>query len=593
MLYLRHQIDILTNIYKNKTSMKNINTIIFICLLVTLFISSKRIYAEETLIVNAQSNSGGIRKMVNQTTGEINYAFWTWFTCGRYLDSSTLDGKIIRNFDIAGLKFIYSIPAGVIINSAKLSGDNLHSYVNGSNQNLSYGTDRSVNIKCRDFPQEALNNAWNTIKNTTTLTTFSYEEGQSSNFEISNDALKNAINSNQNGINLFLEHQLETTVGMQFYNPKLVIKYSVIPTPPVNLSPSLITNNSCRITWTKPTLYTPSYYKVYINGIYKANTPSLLFDIVNLEGGKEYLVSVAAVNELGESNPSNGIRFLTKPNIPTSATVLDYTNSSCTISWTSPGGVVDGYCIYDIKDNMRLLSVATSTIIKLDKLNPGDIYNFGVKAYNSSGESGINSDIEIQIPLKPAPPTNPQIREYGVGHFVFSWSSSQSNGVLGYKIDRVLPNNGTLNASVTGSAFYVTPYLSPNAINIFRVRAYDQWGDSDGVTAGMGYYSSMKSISLLNEDLAEVKIKYNIEGEIDLIYEMPNLDTKDVDIRFMTNDQLVQYNVRVLDLQGRVVLDFNRGSISEDISTLRHSLYVVQIQHNGQIASERLFLGEK
>lgn len=173
---------------------------------------------------------------------------------------------------------------------------------------------------------------------------------------------------------------------------------------------------------------------MYLNDL-SGNPPSLVFDtsstalttvavIKNLTPGKTYLVTVTAVNAIGESAASTALTVNagTQPSKIQSVTLMASTTTSLTVQWTPPasnGGL--SLIKYRVYVDAGQTGTPTQTIDVLDTsinyqlvspLATGQKVNFQISAFNANGESELSDIVTFYVataPATPAAPTETQI----------------------------------------------------------------------------------------------------------------------------------------------------------------------------------------
>ncbi|BCJ38175.1 hypothetical protein Athai_56780 [Actinocatenispora thailandica] len=82
----------------------------------------------------------------------------------------------------------------------------------------------------------------------------------------------------------------------------------------------------------------------------------------------------------------------TAPAAPTGLSAGSVTDSTVTLSWTAPGGDVQGYHVY--RDGTSVATV-TGTSVTVTGLAPSTAYGFTVSAYNAAGESPRSAAVSV------------------------------------------------------------------------------------------------------------------------------------------------------------------------------------------------------
>jgi YVTN family beta-propeller protein len=168
------------------------------------------------------------------------------------------------------------------------------------------------------------------------------------------------------------------------------------PNPPTNVTASS-SNASATITWQAPTNTNGSPITDYIvipSGGSPIDTKSTntSYTVTGLTNGNTYVFSVIAVNNAGQSNPSNFSNAVTPASVPnpvSNLTAYSVGNDSVSLSWMSPtntgGYPIEGYIISYA--NYDITIPATQNTYVVSNLSPGSSYSFSVVAFNQVGNS--------------------------------------------------------------------------------------------------------------------------------------------------------------------------------------------------------------
>ena len=185
------------------------------------------------------------------------------------------------------------------------------------------------------------------------------------------------------------------------------------PNPPDDFTASQFKSNVL-LNWSEPSYIGGSEITKY--NIYRGETESNISLLTNLDGndtdyidnsiekGVTYYYYVTAVNDVGESDPSNieSILVTTKPSKPTDlqANIVDYDIS---LDWNKPsdeGGLqILYYNLYrgDSVDNMNLYTSINSTEFVDTNINYGTNYSYYVTAVNDLGESEPSNTVNKTV----------------------------------------------------------------------------------------------------------------------------------------------------------------------------------------------------
>lgn len=160
----------------------------------------------------------------------------------------------------------------------------------------------------------------------------------------------------------------------------------------------------------------------------------------SLAPGTTYTYRVRAYNGAGASEYSNPSSAVLPPLAPTNLVASVISSSYIQLTWTNNGGAdgikierVDTYN-YPPTDYSQIAIVGGSATSYLDTaLVPGRFYNYRVKAYNVSGESGYSNTAGNEVPPPVCEPPFPNYCTYG-GDYTCYWDTSICDCVCGSPI---------------------------------------------------------------------------------------------------------------------------------------------------------------
>jgi hypothetical protein len=183
------------------------------------------------------------------------------------------------------------------------------------------------------------------------------------------------------------------------YNPE-------IPGAPI-LSSATAISSKVTLVWTEPA-GTITGYKVFYG---TTSTPTTQFgdilsastltvDVTSLTPGTLYYFAVKAVNQAGDSLPSN-VLSATPYTVPAAPTLSTATagDANATLIWIAPstgGSAITGYKVFYGTTSTPttqfgdILSASTLTV-DVTGLTPGVVYYFGVKAVSAFGDSPLSN----------------------------------------------------------------------------------------------------------------------------------------------------------------------------------------------------------
>lgn len=162
-----------------------------------------------------------------------------------------------------------------------------------------------------------------------------------------------------------------------------------VPGTPGTPTVGTITNTSIALSWGASS-GTVTGYRVYEGSTLKATVTGTSATISGLAACTTYTYSVRAYNSVGESGSANVTATTTGcatgvPGTPPNAQVTGVTNSSISLSWGTSSGIVTGYRVYE---GSTLVATVTGLSTTIGGLATCSSHNYGVRAYNGTGESG-------------------------------------------------------------------------------------------------------------------------------------------------------------------------------------------------------------
>lgn len=224
-------------------------------------------------------------------------------------------------------------------------------------------------------------------------------------------------------------------------------------------------------------------YRVYVNGVYWAQTASPSFLVTGLTNGVPYSFQVAAYNAASQSalSAAQVATPLRAPDAPTNLVATPSASANqVTLSW-DPAALAAVYNIYRWDSGWVLYATSTGTSWVDNSVNPSTIYYYQVAAANSKGESPRTPTAEALT--RPAVPA-PTISINGGTSYTSSWSPIGTATNYEVRVERdgvgVVRNITTANASdaVTASvtsARYRVQVRSQNATGWSDWSAWSAW----------------------------------------------------------------------------------------------------------------------
>jgi titin len=292
---------------------------------------------------------------------------------------------------------------------------------------------------------------------------------------------------------------MNATGDSQLSNVRTAMPYTVADAPVLLAADE--GSSQVALTWSAPsdTGFTPlTGYKILYGTVPEPSTPFATFgsDILaaNATGlipGTRYYFAVKAMNEAGDSSPSNIMSAtpFTASEAPTLSSA-SAGSSKVTLTWTAPsmdgGRPVTAYRVYygttpAAGALFTTVDVATSSV-DIMGLTPGTLYYFGIKAVNLAGDSPFSNIATATPYTSPGAPTLESAAE-GPSQIMLIWSAPSYDGstpIIGYKVfygttSPTVQFGDALPASVL--SVNVTA-LTPGTTYHFAVKAINAAGDS-------------------------------------------------------------------------------------------------------------------
>ncbi len=255
------------------------------------------------------------------------------------------------------------------------------------------------------------------------------------------------------------------------------------PTAPLlNLTSSSETKVS--IGWTaSEDNYGVAVYEVYRDGIKVAESKDLVFSESGLAPKQSVKYSIRSVDVAGNRSLfSNEIIAVTPedkepPTAPTSLTAIGRSDNSITVLW---GQATDNVQVklYEVLRNNVVVNTTTSTFFTDKGLKPNEVYQYNVKAIDSSGNRSLKA-VELLTSttddkVAPTAPTVTQLLSKNDSAVKIGWNPGSDNNVVsGYQIFR----NGK-QISVVGSVNnFEDTSVSSGTEYTYTVRSVDASGN--------------------------------------------------------------------------------------------------------------------
>ncbi len=276
---------------------------------------------------------------------------------------------------------------------------------------------------------------------------------------------------------------------------------NTIPPAPTNFKAVLTPPSSVNFGWTdnsnNETGFKIQYTTSALGNVYydivstSENVTSASYDYsqnTNFVVGSTVYFRVVAVNSLGQSI-SNIVSLVIPQRAPTAPSNLTATAVSSNyifLLWSDNSNNETGFKIERSTDNVTFTQVGTTTanmrVYNDAGLTSNTTYYYRVKATNSAGDSDYSNVASAKTLSLPAAPSELSAKAVSSAEIDLSWKDNSDNET-GFKIERRASNqvNFAQIAIVPAntSSYKDTRFLSPGTKYDYRVRAYNNIGNSD------------------------------------------------------------------------------------------------------------------
>ncbi len=258
-------------------------------------------------------------------------------------------------------------------------------------------------------------------------------------------------------------------------------------------------NGSATVAWTAPandggdtiTSYTVTPYVGNVAGTSTTTSGTTSTEVGGLSNGTTYTFTVAAINSVGEGQPSQHSNPVTptsaspQPTVPAAPSNVSATagNGRALVSWSAPasgGSTITSYTVtpYVGSEATTAIIVSSGTSATVEHLANGTTYTFTVSASNAVGNGNAS---ERSPPVTPAgTPSAPSRVTASASEeaATVSWSASASEGspITHYIITPYSGSSIGQSSEASGSAKTITIHGLGSGIYTFTVAAVNGIG---------------------------------------------------------------------------------------------------------------------
>ena len=356
----------------------------------------------------------------------------------------------------------------------QLDGNTSYDFtVTSYNDALAGGTSSITNSTTA--PDEPANVQNPTVTDTTATLTWNVVDGASK-YVVTNGT--STQNTNTNSI-IFSGLTGNTTYNFTItsYNGDVLeggsyLKSGILTAPTVvtGLSSSSIDHDSISLSWTGADGATDYYI----------SEPNLTTEIVQgtsktfdgLDPNTTYNFTITSYNgTLVGGNVSTG-NIITAPGVVIGFNYTNLTSTSVDLSWSAP---TNGASTYDIIYGATTINI-TGTSKTISGLQPGNNYNFQLKALNSNGLSGVAASINNVVP---PPEAVTGLTSSGIDHDSITLSWSGATSATDYYI-----SESNLNTEIVQGTTKTFNGLGPNTTYNFTITSYNGGLEGESTTSG-------------------------------------------------------------------------------------------------------------
>lgn len=331
-----------------------------------------------------------------------------------------------------------------------------------------------------------------TAATTNTAGSISYDVYLNGNFYTNTTATSISVTGRSSStyytIQILAKLTLSSTVYSTWGNSAGVTTSTPAPSSPGSPAFSSISASSFRASWNSAS--NASYYNVYLNGNYYAQTTNTYYDFSGLSANTNYSVYITAVGSGGST--SGGSASVTTaqnpPGQPGNPTFTSITQTSATINWTAASGATSYEVYYWWNSTWTLFATTTNLYAYTSSLSANSSYYWHVRAVNSGGSTWAASYSTLTtLPNAPGIPGTPTYTNVTRGSATLNWAAA--TGVVNYYYIYMWISGGWYYAGYSTSLSWTHSSLAAGTTYYFFVAAYNAGGTTSG------YYSSVTTLA--------------------------------------------------------------------------------------------------
>ena len=296
-------------------------------------------------------------------------------------------------------------------------------------------------------------------------------------------------------------------------------------------------------------------------------------DIADLDPGTEYVFSVTAINDLGESDPSQVLA----PTTPAAPVALERFESA-KVGWITPptvGGDPESYTVTAAPGGSTCTIVLPAKACVVPDLTNGIEYTFTVIATNSLGPSAPSPASEAVTPgeafqttwrTNNAGTSNSKqvtlpLTNVGTYDFVVRWGDGTSDHITAYNdaaVTHTYPTRGDYDATITGD---ITGWRFNGGGDRLKLLEVSRWGELNVGNEG-SYFRDATNLEVTATDALDLTgttdLSAMFSGATDFNTDIDSWDTSAVTNMSQMFQNATSFNQSLNSWDTGLVTDMNR-----------------------------------